>query len=529
MVYFYNSLTESIILMFSRNSYTSKTAFLIVIVAIVKLCIAPLIELGNDEVYYWTYALQLDWNHFDHPPIIGLLIRLTSLNLWWTSELSLRLGSILGASISTWFIFKLGKLIDGERVGWFAALIYTSCIYTGFIAGFFILPDSPQMPFWTAALYIMAHLILKKNDQNNVFVWALLGIVIGLTTLCKVHGLYLWVGFGLFILFKRIAWLNNWRIYFSVLITLCFTIPIFYWNFKYDFITYKFHSERVSNTGLQWESFLKEIIGEIAYQNPILFVLFTFSVFALLAKKIRFKQKRIVIWLFCMSIPMLLIFWGISLFNPTLPHWSGPAYIPLFLIAAVYLERSTIKVFPNWLKTAIGFIVIVLFAGITIIKFSPRNFGSQDLQNYGEYCPTLDLSGWKDFGLQFNTIVKKDIDEKVMKKGVVLVANQWFPAGHLEFYVSKQSGIPLIGVGLLKDLHKFIWLNKDRNKLRIGDDAYCIVPSNLPLNVQLAYCSYFTEIKPAQIINQVRNGGVVRYFYIYRLMGCKRIPDEILR
>ena len=277
MAYFYNSLTYSTGLMFSRTSYTSKTAFLIVIVAIVKLCIAPLIELGNDEVYYWTYALQLDWNHFDHPPIIGFLIRLTSLNLWWSSELSLRLGSILGASIATWFIFKLGKLIDGERVGWFAALIYTACIYTGFIAGFFILPDSPQMPFWTAALYIMAHLILKQHDQNNVFVWALLGIVIGLATLCKVHGLYLWVGFGLFILFKRIAWLTNWRIYFAAFITLCFTIPIFYWNFKNDFITYKFHSERVSNTGVQWESFLREVVGYCLPESNFVCAIYFFS------------------------------------------------------------------------------------------------------------------------------------------------------------------------------------------------------------------------------------------------------------
>jgi len=511
------------------QSYRTKVFTLIVLTILIKCVAAIFLELGNDEVYYWTYALQLDWNHFDHPPMIGLLIRLTTLNLWWANDLSLRLGAIIGAAISTWFIYKLGKLIDGERVGWFAALIYTACIYTGFIAGFFILPDSPQMPFWTAAMYIMAHLILKKDDQNNVFVWALLGIVIGLATLCKVHGLYLWAGFGLFIIFKRIAWLTNWRIYLAALITLCFTIPIFYWNFKYDFITYKFHSERVINTGIQWESLLREIGGEIAYQNPILFVLYIFSLIALLTNKIRFKQKRIVIWLFCMSLPMLIIFWMISLFNPTLPHWSGPAYIPIFLIAAVYLERSTFKVFPNWLKISLGFIVVVLFAGITIIRYSPRNFGSQDLQNYGEYCPTLDLSGWKDFGIQFNEIVKKDIDAKLMKKESVIIANKWFPAGHIEFYISKPSGIPLIGVGSLKDLHKFIWLNKDRKKLAIGANAYCIVPSNLPLDVKLTYGNYFTEIKPVQIINQVRNGGVVRYFYIYRLMGCKKLPDEIIR
>jgi len=47
------------------------------------LLIACFTELGNDEVYYYTYALQPDWNHFDHPPMVGLLIRLTTINFYW--------------------------------------------------------------------------------------------------------------------------------------------------------------------------------------------------------------------------------------------------------------------------------------------------------------------------------------------------------------------------------------------------------------------------------------------------------------
>jgi uncharacterized sodium:solute symporter family permease YidK len=67
------------------KSYSAKTLYFIVFAAIIKIIIAPFFELGNDEVYYWTYALQPDWNHFDHPPMVGLLIRLTSLNLYWVS------------------------------------------------------------------------------------------------------------------------------------------------------------------------------------------------------------------------------------------------------------------------------------------------------------------------------------------------------------------------------------------------------------------------------------------------------------
>ena len=58
------------------------------------------VELGNDEVYYWTYALYPDWSHFDHPPMVGFFIWLTTLNLHFDSELFLRLSSvILGLSL----------------------------------------------------------------------------------------------------------------------------------------------------------------------------------------------------------------------------------------------------------------------------------------------------------------------------------------------------------------------------------------------------------------------------------------------
>ena len=51
---------------------------LLVVSAVVRGLLAAWMEFGNDEVYYWTYALYPDWSHFDHPPMVG-----------WVSTLSL--------------------------------------------------------------------------------------------------------------------------------------------------------------------------------------------------------------------------------------------------------------------------------------------------------------------------------------------------------------------------------------------------------------------------------------------------------
>lgn len=509
-----------------QSIYSKRLFYLLLFIVLLKILIAGLIELGNDEVYYYTYALQPDWNHFDHPPMVGVLIRFTTLNLYWLNEVSMRLGAVLGCAVSSWFIFLTGKSIGSERTGWYAALIYNCSVYTGIIAGLFILPDSPQMPFWTASLYLMSRIVFKEEDKKTVL-WLLMGLMIGLASLSKVHGLYLWGGFGLFMLIKRTKWLLNWRMYAGAIITAVCIIPIVYWNIKNNFITYKFHSERVTHHSIQWDSLLREILGEFAYQNPVVFVLLVVSLLYLIRnKKILYSLANI--WLLCMSIPMILLFWGVALFNPTLPHWSGPAYIPLFIIAARYLESRAQKAYPSFIKIAGGLVISLLIFATAFVRLAPFNIGSQKAENFGEYCPTLDLSGWSNFSDAFTKLEKEDIANGSMKPNSPIIINKWFPGGHLEFYTARKSGLPVIGIGNLEDLHKFAWLNKSGEQLHLGDDAYCIVASNMPADPTILYKDYFTTIEQPVLINQVRSSAVVRFFYVYRLKQCKNIPEPIL-
>jgi 4-amino-4-deoxy-L-arabinose transferase-like glycosyltransferase len=509
-------------------NYKKQLTQLILFTCIVKLIVAGFVELGNDEVYYWTYALQPDWNHFDHPPMVGLLIRLTSFNLHFANDVTLRLGAIVGCAVSSVFIFNIGKILSSERMGWYATLVYNCSVYTAIISGLFILPDSPQMPFWTASLYLMCRLIFK-DEVRKISTWLLLGLMIGLATLSKVHGLYLWAGFGLFILLKRTKWLLNYRLYVAVIVSLLFVLPIVYWNIQNDFITYKFHSERVTHTSLQWNMLLQEIVGEFAYQNPVIFILLIAAIVYLLRSKKIFPQSNAVVWLLCMSLPMILLFWTVALFNPTLPHWSGPAYIPLYFFTAKYLEDRNAKTYPAFIKIAGSLVFVVLLAGVLLAQLAPFNLGSKDKEKYGEYCPTLDISGWKTFSKNFDTLVKSDIANHIMQPESPIVVGKWFPGGHLEFYTSRAAGLRVLGVGPLQDIHKFAWLNKERKPLQLGNDAYCIVPSNVPFNVAENYAKYFTTIDAPATINQMRGGNAVRYFYVYRLKNCKEVPIDDLQ
>ncbi|MBY0347397.1 MAG: phospholipid carrier-dependent glycosyltransferase [Hydrotalea flava] len=507
-------------------SYKKLLYRLLIITILVKIFISLFVELGIDESYYWMYAIQPDWNHFDHPPMVGFLIRLSTLNLHWVNDVSMRLGAIFSGAVATIFIFKTGRLLKNERIGWYAALIYNCSIYTAIIAGMFIMPDSPQMVFWTAALYLMA-VLLMQNKEKSLGIWLLLGLMIGLALYSKVHGLYLWTGFGLFIIIKKPKWLLNYRLYVSVLVSLLFVVPIVWWNIQNDFITYRYHSERVTHTTIQVDDFLREVIGEFAYQNPVVFILLIVAIIYVIKNRSAIFNAIINTWIICMSIPMIFLFWGISMFNATLPHWSGPAYIPLYFFGAVYLEKISVTTVPGFLKTAYWLLGGTLLLGILLVQLAPFNLGSQDKANFGEYCPTLDVSGWTTFSHQLDTLMKADVAKGTMQPDAPIIVGKMFPGGHLEYYTHRITGHRVIAIGPLDEIHKFAWLNNARKPLQIGDDAYCVVPSNLPFDPHKAFDKYFTTIEQPEVINQIRGGKIVRYFYVYRMKNCKALPTPL--
>jgi 4-amino-4-deoxy-L-arabinose transferase-like glycosyltransferase len=520
---------------YSKVDYPKKTIWLIGIAVILKVALSFLLELGNDEVYYYTYAVQPDLNHFDHPPLVGWMIQLSTLNLNWVSTLSMRLGSMLAAAVATWMVFRTGTLIHSERAGWIAALLYTCSIYTSIIAGLFIMPDSPQLLFFTWSIYLMVKWVVKPQSFNTIH-WIGLGCLIGLATLSKVHGLYLWAGFGGFILFHQIKTLKQPFLYIAVLITICAVLPILYWNLDNDFITYKFHSKRVMHSGIQLASLMQQMIGEILYQNPLVYISCLIPLIRIKKLNSIFnnqntvdqKLNKILALLLWLSLPLIMLFWVISLFNPTLPHWTGPGFIALFLLAGVYWSEVATKTIPNLIQWALGFLVVLVFGFIGLVHVFPFQLGSKSNENLGEYNPINDVTGWTQFSDEFKALVEVDIQNNVMQDKAPILVSKWFPAGHILFYTARPIQKQVIAIGGLEDVHKFAWLNQDQPGLQIGQDAYFIQPSNLPFDPTNLILPYFEKIGKTDSLQIQQRGVVLRKFYVYRFKNCQKIPTPIL-
>ena len=502
------------------RSYAHKTAILILITTLIRGFLTTFLELGNDESYYYTYALQPDWNHFDHPPLIGIFIRIFTLNLQWVNDFSMRLPSIVGAAICTWLIFRCGSLLKNQRTGWLAAILYNTSIFTSFASGLLILPDSVQLVFWLWGVYLSLQLILiPTNEKSENYRILLLGVVIGLATMCKVHGVFLWVGLGAFIVLHDRKLLRNPVLYLSVLLTLLIISPIYFWNLHYDFVTWRFHSERVvvQESGVDLGGFLQTLIDMFIYFSPFNVIIYILSLFHLRKTSFPGQSLKLLCW---MAFPIIIATLTVSLFRTTLVHWSGPGHVGLMIIAAyvmddsIDLPKNIYKPFLNLTIASMGIFVIL---GVTGTNYIPGTTRDSRLPELGKNDITLERYGWNYLRNQFDQIRQTEIREGRMNINSPIILARWYPGCHYLYYIGRPLGIPVIGLGPVDQIHKYAWLNNMQGYISRGDNGYFISTSNYFEDPYELFDEDFERIVYIDRIPLLRSGATVRYWYIYRL------------
>jgi hypothetical protein len=504
--------------MISGLPYKKRVLILIIVSGVLRGIIASWLELANDESYYLLYSRFLQWNYFDHPPLVALVIRVFTANLSLDNyPFFLRLGSLAGCALCTWFIYKCVSTLSTKRAGWFAACLYSASFYCSLTAGFLIIPDAPQMIFWTFCLWMIAKITVDEDKWVN---WILFGISTGLCIMSKVHGVYIWAGLALYILIYKRSWLTNPRVYISLLLTIIIVSPILIWNIQNDFITYRFHSRRITIYGylFNWYGMFKEFIGEIIINNPIN-VIVIITALCTGAKNYRNLQALSIYKFIGLSLALVVLF--LSLFRDVRPIWNGPAYVTLLPAAAIYLAAiKNISTSRKIIGSSLGLFACGLLACVFIINYYPGNIGSKTKIDLGKGDISLDTYGWKQAGQQFTELYKMETTNGIMPKESPMVCNSWWGA-HQEYYFCRPLQINMIGLGTMMDLHHYMWTNEKRqNKVNLNN-AYCVIASDEYYNAHDQYSTYYSQIDSIGTIKIYRNNKPAHNFYIYRLKGWK--------
>lgn len=77
----------------------------LLVLLIIHLWLASSFELSHDEAYYWLYSQRLDWGFFDHPPMVGIIIK--AFSFLPHSELTVRFGFIIMQLASALMLMSL--------------------------------------------------------------------------------------------------------------------------------------------------------------------------------------------------------------------------------------------------------------------------------------------------------------------------------------------------------------------------------------------------------------------------------------
>ncbi len=492
-------------------NYKRIVIIVILISTLLRIYLGNSLAFGNDEVYYWLYAKYPDISHFDHPPMVGFFIQFFTFDLLFDTEVIIRLAAIVPISFSMYLLYLIGKYLKDEKVGLISVLLYNIHIYGFVIAGTFILPDAPLVFFWLLSFYFFIQVLPKDPDQKLYPKLLLAFLFAGLAIYSKYQAIYLVFGVCLFVVIKNKKWLKKPVFYLGFIFPILAIAMIFYWNYLNDFISYKFHGDRVSFFSLRFNknSFLREILGQFVYNNPYIIIVFILMLIGLKKKRFQLTSKTTFIFLSC-SLPLIFTTIYLSISRNTLPHWSGISYLTLLPLLAVFLSEKK-RILKRLTIGMSSFFVLLIFVSVMINTgfLLPENT-SQTKESLGRKDAVLDMYGWQQASEKLSTIFTK-----AKLTDLPIISNRWYPAAHIDYYIARPNKMKVYGVGTLKDIHKYYWINKQYPAL--GNRVLYITDSRNFIDPTKLYNNEYSQIEKFETIPIMRGNCIVKYVFLYQL------------
>lgn len=306
------------------------------------MVIAATTGLGTGESYYFRGAYTVSLSYLDQPPLFFWLSYL-SLKIFGINTFGLRFPDVICFSGTTWVLYCIGRWLFNEKSAFYSILMFNlSALYL--IDGIWFQPDAPLLFFWSLGLYLLVRIFFPKTQltfNNEMCLWLLLGLVMGLTGLSKYHVIFFVWGLLLFLITKEKRWFKHPGLYLSfVICAFCF-LPIFIWNYQNDWVSIKFQSSRELSDHyftLHFDWFLRSFLGQALWLLPWIWVPIVFEFIRSFSLGIKASKYW---FFFCMAL-FPIVFFTLSTLWADLSyhfHWQSVGYMILFIPLGSTIER----------------------------------------------------------------------------------------------------------------------------------------------------------------------------------------------
>lgn len=318
------------------DSHWLRLGFIFIVLSLVGRWIyiaSGLIGLSGDEAYQWIWSRHLALSYYSKPPGIAW-IQFAGTSLWGDNAFGVRFFSPLFAAMLSAMAFRFIAREAGARTAFWLLFIVTAVPLLA--AGSVLMTiDPPLVLCWTWALIAGWRALQPDGETRD---WASVGVAMGLAFLCKYSALYQIICFAIFFALwpparRQLQKPGPWL---ALGIFLVCTLPVLIWNSQHGWITVH-HVEGNAGLHQKWTPTLhyfgEFLGGETALLNPIFFA---GAIWAAMAAWKSRKTRPLMLYLFCMSWPVLLGHVLYSFRARIQPNWIAPAVPAMFMLMAVY-------------------------------------------------------------------------------------------------------------------------------------------------------------------------------------------------
>jgi len=470
---------------------------LVVCLGAVHLSLIGNFNLANDEAHYWQYANHPELSYFDHPPLVGIVIRFFT-GIFGHTEFAVRIGAVICSvfsSILMWLLFK--DIFDALTAFYSVALFNAIPVFA--MGTVLMLPDALLGVLWLVTIWV----VWKIFKTGHGWLWYIVGITIGFSLLCKYHSAFLILGIFLALVTdpgKRF-WFKRKELYFSALLAFSIFLPVLIWNYDNRWASFLWHlSGRQHHGGFSLSRFGTFFASQLGYISPVLLICF-FGMLPGLWKRYRY--------LFWYSVPMLVVFWVTSAIGDSKPHWPAFGYIPLI---PVFIEwvREKKKTKPKVGNTILWVSLVPAIFLTVFVHVQPFH---TVIRLPAKIDPATDLVGWQEVA----GVIEEEL-ERIPDPDNCFVFTRWaLHSSQLAFYIYPRT---VYCINDTVDAYDFWYDNRNLNGktgIFVTDDRFGFKPER--------YYN-FANVVPLEDVVITRGRRIQRKFHLYRCENFS-VPERI--
>ncbi len=480
----------------------SKTRFFLIgIIAVYLLRFILSLSMGlmPQDAYYYFYSEHLALSYFDHPPMVACMLKFFSL-IFGKSVWAVKLTDFMVTLFSfSAFYYLSSFFLPKERN--LKTLFFYATTFLLTIISINTTPDVPLVFFWTLSLISIYKAVFKKK----ILFWILSGILMGLAFDSKYTALFLPFGLIIFLVLSKDHrhYLFSKELLLTVMFFAVTVSPVFIWNIRNNWISFAFQSSERAGSITAFNLSPKLFLGNLGTQLLILLpVLFIGMVIILWKYLRRFIRKRAFrnekdLFLLSFSLPIILFFFGISLFYWVKLNWIMPGYIAVIILIARYISYK-------WLKIQIIISLVFHLLFLAEVVFYPVPVKSDDT-----------WYGWEELSTEVKTI------QETVPDSFIFANDGYKTSAILDFFLEDEI---YAGNILGEFALQFSIVYPDLNKLD-GKNAIFIDSDKRIKDLKRSkkipeklkkYFKIVDQLDPVIIRN--KKGKAMRKFYIYKCM-----------